>query len=90
MGPVEKNMTEKLQKAFAPTHLRIVNESPKHAGHTGDNGTGESHFRVEMTSSLFAGKNRLECQRMVHDVLKEELVEQIHALSLKLSAEAGN
>ena len=53
-------MTEKLNKAFSPQSLNIVNESHLHAGHGGHTPNGESHFRVHIVSDAFNGKSRLE------------------------------
>jgi len=79
---VEQQITEKLQQAFAPAVLEVVNDSHRHAGHAGTPGTGESHFTVKVVSESFAGKSRLERHRMVNDVLAEELEGPIHALAI--------
>jgi BolA protein len=84
MGIVAETMRRKLEEAFAPTALRIVDESHLHAGHAGHDKRGESHFAVEMVSDAFAGKSRVERQRMVYAVLDEELKERVHALRLVL------
>jgi len=74
---------EALQEAFAPVHLDVVNESHLHRGHAGDDGSGDSHFRITVVSSLFAGKSRVECHRMIWDVLDKALPVRPHALSIK-------
>jgi BolA protein len=83
---VEQQITEKLQQAFAPVALEVVNDSHRHAGHAGTPGTGESHFTVKVVSASFAGKSRLERHRMVNDVLAEELKGPIHALAISALA----
>lgn len=80
---MQERIREKLAQALQPSTLEIVNDSSRHAGHMGDDGSGESHFRVTVVSGLFTGKNRVERQRMVYDLLAEELRGGIHALSLK-------
>ena len=60
-----------------------MNDSNRHAGHMGDDGSGESHFRVTVVSGVFTGKNRVERQRMVYDLLSDEMEGGIHALSIK-------
>ena len=40
---MKQEMEAALQAAFAPSALEVVNESHKHAGHAGDDGSGESH-----------------------------------------------
>jgi BolA family transcriptional regulator, general stress-responsive regulator len=76
----------KLTEAFRPTALVVTDESARHAGHAGAREGGESHFRVEIVSAEFAGKSRVARQRLVHDVLSDELKGPIHALSLALMA----
>ncbi|WP_299649659.1 BolA family protein [uncultured Jannaschia sp.] len=75
----------RLNDAFAPDRLEVVNESAKHGGHAGDDGSGESHWHVVMTSGAFAGKSRLARHRMVHAALGD-VMPRIHALSLNLAA----
>lgn len=70
-----------LEKAFAPHHIKVVNQSHLHAGHAGDDGSGESHFKVTLVSASFAGKNRVERHRMVHAAISNEL-KTVHAFSL--------
>ena len=74
-----------LREAFAPTTLVVLNESHKHAGHAGDDGTGETHYAVQITAEAFAGQSRIARHRAVHKALGPELIAQIHALSLDIS-----
>jgi BolA family transcriptional regulator, general stress-responsive regulator len=83
---VASTMREKLQRAFQPDRLEVVNESELHAGHRNSPGTGESHFRVLVVSPAFAGKSRLARHRLVNEVLAAELKNKIHALALDLYA----
>lgn len=80
---VESTIREKLEVAFRPASLDIVNESHLHHGHHGSPGTGESHFRVHIVAQAFAGKSRVERHRLVNDVLRTELAGPIHALAIK-------
>jgi BolA family transcriptional regulator, general stress-responsive regulator len=79
---VEKSIREKLGRAFAPSELKVVNDSHHHAGHRSSPGTGESHFSVMVVSAAFAGKSRLERHRMVNAALAEELAGHVHALAV--------
>jgi BolA family transcriptional regulator, general stress-responsive regulator len=87
-----KKMTEEsLNLAFSPERLEIVNESHLHAGHHhGDgrpfDGSGETHFRVRIVSSAFAGKSRLERHRAVNAALDGVLKDGLHALAIDASA----
>lgn len=81
-GPVAQAMRAKLVAALSPTQLHIENQSHLHAGHAGSPGTGESHFRLEIVSAAFEGKSRLARQRMVNEILAEELAGPVHALTM--------
>ena len=80
----------KLRDAFAPTALDIVDESHLHAGHVGARDEGETHFRVEIEAEAFRGGSRVDRQRLVYRVLREELDGPVHALSVSASAPAAD
>lgn len=75
-----------LRETLTPTQLAVINDSAKHRGHSGDDGSGESHFTVEIESNAFAGKSRLERQRMVNRALGDLPGNQVHALAIKARA----
>jgi BolA family transcriptional regulator, general stress-responsive regulator len=83
---IAETMRDKLQNAFAPTALEIVDESHLHAGHMGARPEGETHFRVTIVSAAFAGAGRVQRHRMVHEVVAAELRDRVHALVLTLRA----
>ena len=72
-----------LEAAFAPTALVVTNDTARHHGHAGDDGSGESHFSVEIESAAFAGISRLERQRMVNRALGDLPGQRVHALAIK-------
>ncbi|MFN7193371.1 MAG: BolA family protein [Rhodospirillales bacterium] len=86
--PVATAMRRKLEAALAPSMLEIDDDSAKHAGHVGARAGGESHFNVRIVSAAFAGKSRVDRQRLVHGILAEELAGPVHALALSLKAPA--
>ncbi len=73
---------DKLTAAFAPTALEVKDESALHAGHSGAQPGGETHFRVRIVSDAFEGLSRVERQRRIYAALDAELKAQVHALSL--------
>ena len=75
-----------LAAAFTPTRLVVSNDSASHHGHAGDDGSGESHFSVLIESAAFAGKGRLERQRMVNRALGDIPGTRVHALAVKAIA----
>jgi BolA family transcriptional regulator, general stress-responsive regulator len=82
-GPIQTEMEALLTAAFAPTHLAVINDSASHHGHAGDDGSGESHFTVEIESAAFAGVNRVMRQRMVNKALGDLPGQRVHALAIK-------
>jgi BolA protein len=85
-GSVATEITRRLEEALAPSRLAVRNDSASHRGHAGDDGSGESHFSVEIVSDRFAGMSRLERQRAVNAALGGLMRERIHALTIKASA----
>jgi BolA protein len=86
MGAIFDAIQDKLQAAFEPSRLEIVDDSARHAGHAGAREGGESHFNVTIEAKAFAGANKVVRQRMVYRALAEELAGPVHALSVKALA----
>ncbi|MGL4322021.1 MAG: BolA family protein [Paracoccaceae bacterium] len=78
---MENQLRTRLEAAFAPTALQIVNESHQHAGHAGDDGSGESHFRLMIRAGALAPLGRVERHRAVHKAIGD-LTTRIHALAI--------
>jgi len=81
---VTQEITDKLQEAFAPRELEVVDDSESHRGHAGFQEGGESHFNVRIRSDAFAGQSRIARHRAVHAALGKDLVSRIHALALDI------
>ena len=79
-------IVEKLNQAFAPDDLRVLDESAQHHGHAGHRPGGESHFRIYIVAQAFKGKSRIERHRLINDVLTTELRGGVHALAIHASA----
>ena len=86
LGLVGKSLEAKLQAAFAPIALEVIDESSQHQGHAGARPDGESHFRVRIVAAAFKGKSRVEQHRMINQVLALELKERVHALAIEATA----
>ena len=85
-GTLATEIEALLRAAFAPTQLAVINDSARHHGHAGDDGSGESHFTVEIESAAFAGISRLERQRMVNRALGDIPGQRVHALAIRARA----
>ena len=77
--PVIALIRERLQAAFAPTELDVVDEGHKHAGHAGE---GKGHFHVRIVSTAFAGQLPIKRHRMIYAALDGLMDRGIHALSI--------
>lgn len=84
--PVAHEIARILEATFAPTRLDVINDSEKHHGHAGHDGSGELHFTVEIESAAFAGVSRLQRQRMVNRALGDIPGQRVHALAIKARA----
>ena len=85
-GPVATEMLARLNSALSPTSVELTDDSEQHRGHGGYNPAGESHFSLSIESSAFAGKNRVERQRMIYAALGDLMDERVHALSIRATA----
>ena len=83
MTRTEKIRT-RLDAAFAPRRLEVVDDSESHRGHSGFQEGGESHFNVTIESDRFEGLSRIARHRAVHEALGPELVAEIHAIALTI------
>ncbi len=84
-GPVASEMLRRLE-SLVSSQIELVDDSEAHRGHGGHNPAGESHFNLRIESAAFAGKSRVERQRLVHHALGDLLDERVHALSIRATA----
>lgn len=84
---VEK-IRSRLEAAFAPLELEVLDESHLHAGHPGAR-DGRGHFRVRIVSAHFSETNPLERHRMVYEALDDLMKSDIHALSVTATPPAA-
>ncbi len=80
----ESTIYKKLNDFFKPEVLEVINDSEKHQGHAGSPNSGNSHFSVTIKSQKLDGLSRISGQRAIHKVLKSDLSEYIHAISIKI------
>lgn len=77
---------ETLERDLAADQLSVADESHLHAGHAGARPGGETHFRVEIVSSAFSGKSRVERHRIVNAALAPAFERGLHALAIRARA----
>jgi len=84
---MKSSIAGKLEAAFAPERLEVINESHLHAGHQpGFDGEGETHMRIRIVSAAFAGMSRVARHRAINDAVKAELDAGLHALAVEAAA----
>ncbi len=84
---ITQTIKDIIEKDFSPIHYELINESHKHAGHAGDDGSGETNYKLMVVSNSFEGLSRVERQRLVNTALGGVYRSGLHALSFKLLTE---
>ena len=80
---VAEQIQRKINGRLSPSKLEVIDESHLHAGHAGAREGGQSHFRLLIIADQFEGLTRVARQRLINDILREELAGPIHALAMK-------
>jgi BolA protein len=80
---VTNEIRTRLQAAFDPRELEVIDDSESHRGHAGYQDGGESHFNVRIRAAVFEGQSRVARHRAVHKALGD-IVPRIHALALDI------
>ncbi|WP_374397513.1 BolA family protein [Tabrizicola sp.] len=80
---VKDEIEDRLTAAFAPSVLTVVNESHRHAGHAGDDGSGESHFHITIRAEALREMTRVARHRAVQAALGD-LNSRVHAIGLDI------
>ena len=79
-----EKIRRRLEDAFAPRRLEVIDESEAHRGHAGYRDGGESHFRVKIAATALDPLDRIARHRAVHAAIGAELLSEIHALSIEV------
>lgn len=80
---LQEQIEDRLRRAFSPSELQVVNESHRHAGHSGDDGSGESHFAIRIRAAALAALPRVARHRAVHSALGD-INQRAHAIALDI------
>ncbi len=81
-------LTAVLTDTFAPSVLKVIDDSAHHAGHMGAAAGGQTHYSVLVVSEAFNGMSRVARSRAVHEALAAEFAAGMHALALRLRTPA--
>jgi len=80
---LETEIRESLH-SLSPTHVDVVNESALHQGHAGDDGSGESHWRIVIKAPMLDDMSRIARHRAIHAALGKDIIGRIHALAIDI------
>ena len=72
---------QKLNEAFKPQLLEIIDNSAGHAGHAGAR-SGGGHYHVTIVSDAFEGKSLVQRHQLIYKALGDMMKQQIHALGI--------
>lgn len=86
---MHERIQAKLQAAFDPEALDVVDDSEAHRGHGGYREGGNTHFNVTIKSPAFNGLSRVAQQRLINKELAQEFEDGLHALALFVQTTDG-
>ncbi|ANE56702.1 MULTISPECIES: BolA family transcriptional regulator [Methylomonas] len=78
----------KLEEAFKPELIEIIDHSAAHAGHAGNQGGG--HYHVTLVSTQFENKSLVQRHQLVYQALGDMMKAEIHALSINALTPSEN
>ncbi len=77
-----------LTQALRPCHLEIIDESHKHAGHSGAAPGGETHYKLVISSKKLEGLTKVKAHQAIYALLDGEFKSGLHALAIEVRPEA--
>ncbi len=85
---VQRAIEQKLTDTLKPLLLKVTNESHMHRGHAGvqDTDSTETHFSIVVVSEAFTDMSRLDRQRLVNKLLKDQFDNGLHAATMMCKA----
>ena len=83
---MQERIAARLKASFDPVSVEVVDDSGKHAGHSGARVGGETHYSLRLVSAAFADKSRVQRHRLVYDALAAEIADGVHALAIDARA----
>ncbi len=81
---LEESINKKINDKLKPSFFKIHNFSDQHKNHYAGEHKDTSHIKIIIVSEIFDGHSRIERERIVHNILKEEISTEIHSIRLKL------
>lgn len=76
-------MTTRLQAAFSPSQLDILDDSEQHKGHEGARG-GAGHYTVIISAEKLKNVSRVAAHQQIYAVLNDLIPHEVHALRITI------
>lgn len=81
---MKHEIEKRLKEALEPSQIEVIDESHLHAGHVGAKPTGNTHFRLKITSKKFNDLKPVARHQLVYKILSDLMNNPIHALAMEL------
>jgi len=78
-----KEIEKKLKEKIELEQIEIINNSHKHKGHKFFS-EDKFHLHLKIKSSYLKSITRISAQKMIMNILKEDLKTKIHALEISI------
>jgi BolA protein len=79
---IAEEMRQRLESAFHPSRLEVLDESEEHRGHGGWREGGGTHWRIRIAAPGLGALSRVDRHRAIHAALGPEVIGRIHAVAL--------
>ena len=83
---IELLIEKKIKKNFPNSNFLIENTSNKHKKHKQNISGEETHFLINLESYKFSKLSKLERQKYLINILGDEIINNVHSISFKLTA----
>ena len=74
----------RLERAFSPSYLEVVDESVQHHGHAAHH-AGNKHLAIIITAQDLKNLSRVESHRKIYALLTDLMPEPLHALRIMIN-----
>lgn len=81
---MKKEIEEILHAEFEVEFLEVINNSHLHAGHLGDDGSGNTHFKIEIKAKELEGISKINAHRAINKAVNPLFEKGLHALEIKI------
>ncbi len=81
---MKQRIQEALELNLKCDEVEVVNKSHLHLGHLGDDGSGETHFKVIIKSLELKKMSKIQSHRIINSLLKNEFKNGLHAFEIEV------